>query len=450
MSAKLALLAEVFELIGIDQAMVVCAVQPGVEPSRDVALRTAVRAKFAARPDMGLMDEAQPASDRIELIDATVPGSPRDPSKAPEIVSSTNWSNLVLAVGALVLAGVIFSLLRSPDEPTQSAERATPVVTEPQAPLVVDTTPGVQGGEGPVLGRPTGLSLMVGGSNTPFRVLDLDTGDLVVSETILSPQFIAGAKLVYVSDTMTWSSIGLGDLSPGGRPDDSAGRTFAPLGSSALVVPADDATVWLTWSRTDGGRDWQLVDLESLDVLREVSTPVEARIPGGTDPFTGPEVVGSEAGGVFALQDDGSYLQVLDGSLIAVGADEVLVRQCSATLDCVAGWFARGTWTQTERVAPLADLASGRLLAGGTLMAAAVPQPALGAGLYDIDSGQVLRSLGPASLSAATVSPDGRWLVRRLLGRIEVVDVLGGQSTVVLNLSLGRGDSIIWIENASL
>lgn len=387
---------------------------------------------------------SSPDEPPIELIDTTESAVE---AGSAELVQSNTRSNLALAVGALALLGVIFSLLRTPAGDDDAVPSDAPVVTEPRAPLGVDITSGVQNGSGPVLGETTGLSLMVGGSNTPFRVLDLDTGNLVVSETVLSPQFLAGSTLVYVSDTNTWSSIAFDELR-GEEPNDDAGRRFAPLGTAPLVVPADDTTAWLTWSRTDGGRDWQLIDLDGLDVLRAVTTPIEARIPGGAQPFTGPEVVGSEAGGVFELQDDGTYVQVLEGVLVAVGRDEVLVRQCSPTLDCVARWFARDTWAATERSAPNADLSSGRLVAGGLLLAGSVPQPALGAGLYDMETGEILRSLGPAPLSGATVSPDGRWLVRRLLGRIEVVDVLDGQSTVVLNLSLGRGDSIIWFETS--
>lgn len=374
----------------------------------------------------------------IELIDAT---AAVEPIGTQEVVQNHTRSNLALIVGAIALLGVVFSLLRSPDT---SDDTALPTVTEPQAPLSVDIAPGVLVGDGPVLGQVSGLSLMVGGSNTPFRILDLDTGDLVVSKTVLSPQFLAGSTLIYVSDTMTWSSISLDELWTA-DPDDTAGRAFAPLGAQARVVPADDRTVWLTWSRTDGGQEWQLIDLETLDVLREVTTPVEVRIPGGSGPFTGPEVVGSETGGVFELQSDGAYVQVLDGVLIAVGAEAVLVRQCSPTLECAPSWFSRATWSRLDRPAPSADLATGRLVAGGLLLAGSVAQPALGAGLYHTETGVILRSLGPAPVSGATVSPDGRWLVRRLLGRIEVVDVLGGRSTVVLNLSLGRGDSIIWL-----
>ncbi len=386
-------------------------------------------------------DSGRFEDDPIELIDTTAPAGPFD---APEVVQSHSRSNLALFVGAVALVGVIFSLLRSPEP---SGESARPTVTEPQAPLSVDITPGVQDGSGPVLDQVSGLSLMVGGSNTPFRILDLDTGDLVVSETVLSPQFLAGSTLIYVSDTMTWSSIPLDELRSA-DPDDAAGRAFSPLGARARVVPADDRTVWLTWSRTDGGQEWQLIDVDTLGVVREITTPVEVRIPGGSEPFTGPEVVGSETGGVFELQADGTYVQVLDGVLIAVGAEEVLVRQCSPTLECALSWFSRSTWSRLDHPAPNADLATGRLVAGGLLLAGSAAQPALGAGLYHTETGVILRSLGPASLSGATVSPDGRWLVRRLLGRIEVVDVLGGRSTVVLNLSLGRGDSIIWFETS--
>lgn len=378
-------------------------------------------------------------TDDIELIDSSAPEPTDHESK---IVTEPTWSVLAIVTALVAVGAVLWVLVGG--EGDDDGE-SLPPVSEPGINVRVDVTAGVEQGDGPVLGQETGLSLMVGGSTTPFRVLDLDTGDLVVSETVMAPQFLAGTQVIYVSDTMSWSHAPLADLRSS-TPDDTNGVRFAPVGGPARVVPADDATVWLTWPRTDGGRDWQLIDLASSGVLRQVTTPAEARIPGGDDPFVGPEVVGSDAGGVFELLDDGTYRQVLDGLLVAVGSSEVLVRQCTSGLECETLWFARSSWERSDRPGPTADLISGRLVASDRLLAGTVDRPALGAGLYDVATGEILRSLGPAPVSDATVSPDGKWFVRRLLGRIEVVEVASGTSTVVLNLSLGRGDSIIWFE----
>ena len=126
------------------------------------------------------MNDSGPSEDApIELIDTT---NPAEPTGTQEVVQNHTRSNLALIVGALALAGVIFSLVRSPEPSGEAGGRERPTVTEQQAPLSVDNTPGVQNGSGPVLGQVSGLSLMVGGPNTTFRILDLDTGDLVVRE----------------------------------------------------------------------------------------------------------------------------------------------------------------------------------------------------------------------------------------------------------------------------
>ncbi len=372
----------------------------------------------------------------IELIDSTQP-----PVVAPtELVTERSWMAIALVVGMAVLAALVLTY----DGDDESG--VPPSATTPRAERMVDVTAGVEVGDGPVLGRVSGLSLMVGGSGTPLQVLDLDSGDRVISNTILGPKFIAGSTLIYLSDTLTWSYVPLDGLRSSTL-DDIIGIRFAPIGGPARVVPATEFEVWLTWPTTDGARRWQLIELATSNVLRDIGTPVEARFPGGTDPFVGPEVIGSETGGVFELQPDDSYRQVLPGVLIAVGESEVLVRQCSDSLECSTAWFDRRTWTRTDTPIPSADLSIGRVVAGGRLLAGSVPQPALGGGLYDIATGEIVRSLGPASIGAAAVSPDGAWFVRRLLGRIEVVEVGTGTSTVVLNLSIGRGDSIVWLEN---
>ena len=379
--------------------------------------------------------------DDVELIDATDRRSAED---GAEVVVEPGWSTLALVAAVVVIVAVLLTLI---DRGGGEEEATPPVVTERQAELRVEVTAGIEAGDGLVLGRETGLSLIVGGSNTPVRVLDLDTGDLVVSEIVLAPQFVAGSALIYISDTLSWARAPL-DQFRSTEVDDADSVRFAPIGGPASVVPANDEQAWLTWPRTDGGREWQLIDLETSSVVREVTTPPQAWVPGGSDPFVGPEVVGSDAGGVFELVDDAVYERVLPGRLVAVADAEVLVRQCTSSLACEIAWFDRATWERTERLAPAADLVSGRLVAGDRLLAATMADPALGGGLYDMATGEIVRSLGPAPLSDATVSPDGAWLVRRLLGRIEVVEVATGTSTVVLNLSLGRGDSIVWIQSA--
>jgi len=380
----------------------------------------------------------QADSDQIEFVDSIAAAHQIEPAAVPE----RRRPGLGLALVVSVIVVLVVVLGRGEEGPQPSAP---PSITEsrPEPPLEVTT--GMTRGDGPVLGRQTGWSLMVGGANTPLRVLDLDTGDLLVSEVMLSPQFVAGSTLIYATDAQSWWRTPLAQVPA--MPDvDSLGARFLPIGGPARVLPATAEAVWLTWPRTDGGRDWQLIELATSGVLREVTTSVDARILGGSDPFVGPEVISSSDGGVFELQADGSYERRLEGTLIAVGAEEVLVRDCSTRFECSTAWYRRGEWLPTDRATPSIDLGSGRLVAGEQLLVGTVPRPSLGAELYDMSTGEIVRAIGPEPLRTVSVSPDGAWMVRQMLGRVEVVEVASGVSTVVPNLPLGRDDSIIWFE----
>jgi hypothetical protein len=380
----------------------------------------------------------QVETDEIEFVDSTAMAGRIEPAVVPG--RRRSGLGLVLVVGAVVVLAVV---LGRSGQGQQSSPQ--PPITEPRPTPPLEVTIGMERGDGPVLGRRTGLSLMVGGAATPLRVLDLDTGDLLVSEVMLSPQFVVGSTLIYTTDPQSWWRTPLAQVPA--MPDvDSLGARFLPIGGPARVLPATAGSVWLTWPRSGGGRDWQLIDLATSDVVREVTTSADARILGGSDPYVGPEVISSSDGGVFELQADGSYEQRLEGTLIAVGAEEVLVRDCSTTVECSTAWYRRGDWRPTGRSTPSADLGSGRLVAGERLLVGIVPRPPLGAELYDMSTGEIVRAVGPEPLRGVRVSPDGAWLVRKMFGRVEVVEIETGASTVVPNLPLGRDDSIIWLD----
>lgn len=377
-------------------------------------------------------------SDDIELIGSTAPAAGGD----VETTGTGGRSALTLVAVVAVVALAVLSLGGGDDELPQP-----PSLAEPREELPVDVAVGTVVGDGPVLGPETGLSLIAGGPNTPLRVLDLDNGDLTASAAVIDPRFMVGSTLVFRAGERSWVRHGLDEILAG-RPLDAEQSRFVPYREPAHVVPHDEDTVWLTWPRVDRRRDWQLIDLVTLSVLREVTTPAEARILGGDAPFTGPNVVGFMTGGVHELLDDGSYQQVLDGRLVAVGQDEVLVRQCLPDSTCAVSWFDRGTWTLSDRPQPEGALITGRLVAGGRLLAGTVGRFSFGAGLYDVDSGERLRSLGPTPLGDVRLSPDGEWLLRRLFGRVEVVEVATGTAVEVPDFPLGGGDTVIWLETS--
>lgn len=370
--------------------------------------------------------------DDIELIDSTVP--PVEVGRTAAVGGGHPVLVIAVVIGVMVAAAL--SLSGGGDGPVPP-----PAFIDPLPGLPVDVTVGTTAGDGPVLGPETGLALVIGGPNTPLRFLDLDTGDFTVSEVVVEPRFVAGSTLVYRSEG-DWGRVPIDDIRSG-LTIDTGGSRFRPNGEPAHIVPRDDETVWLTWP-IGGRRTWQLIDLASLAVLREAITPGDARILGRDAPFAGPEVIGLTTGGVHELLDDGSYREVLGGRLVAVGQDEVLVRQCFPGASCAASWFDRDTWAVSDRPPPEAALVNGRLLAGDRLLAGSAGRRVFGEGLYDVQTGERLRSLGPTPLGTVAASPDGNWLLRRLFGRVEVVSVSTGESIEIADVPLGGGDSVIW------
>lgn len=387
-------------------------------------------------------------TDDIELIDSTLPPieDGGDHDGVSEVVAMGGRSVLAIAVVLALVVAALLSLGRRDDDPVAPSGPTVPLGPDagrpgPAVELDVGTVPG----DGPVLGRETGLSLLAGGPETPLRVLDLDSGDLTVSGIEVEPRFVSGSTLFFQYGDSTWARTRLGRESDP-APIETVQPGFRPGGEPAHIVPGE-RRVWLTWPRPDRRRDWQLIDVATLSVIRQVTTPVEARILGGDTAFSGPEVVGFTTGGVHELRSDGTYRRVLDGRLVAVATNEVLVRQCPVGSSCALRWFERGSWTLADLPSPEGDLVTGRLLAQDRLLAGTVGRFAFGAALFDVGSGERLRSLGPIPLGDVAISDDGDWLLRRLFGRVEVVDLMTGSAIEVPNFLLGAGDAVVWLDS---
>jgi hypothetical protein len=341
------------------------------------------------------------------------------------------------ALAGIVVVGIVLWSIASSSPDDQAGGRPAPDLVEPAVPYTPRPFVGVEAGDGPILGRPVDYLLMVGGAQ-PLRTFDLTTGDLIGIDRIIEPGFVAGNWLIFRDSASDWFWESLDGA--------VAARAFDPAGPGAEVVPDDASSVWLSWSNDDGGRQWQLIDLESGDVERETSTSTDAKVPGAPCcTFVGPEVIGSRGGGVFALDDDDVHRRVLDGDLIAAGDDRVLVRQCDDQLRCESVWFEIGTWDRLDLPLPAGEVRSGRFVAGGSLLAGSEPRAALGSGLYEVETGRSLRSLGSTPIHDALVSPDGEWMLRRLYGRVEVVDVATGASVTVPGLEVGSIEGIAWV-----
>ena len=135
----------------------------------------------------------------------------------------------VLLVGAAVVASVAPSSGggRSARGTTTVAVPTTAVAVSTTAPVVTtsepDTTttspPVVRIGVGPLLGEPTGLSLLVGGSHV--AVIDLDRATFTVVETL--SRYVVGGQVTPVGIAYQGGAGGLSLLAPGSsKPQDLA------------------------------------------------------------------------------------------------------------------------------------------------------------------------------------------------------------------------------------
>jgi hypothetical protein len=313
--------------------------------------------------------------------------------------------------------------------------------------LIVEDQPIAEEGQ-PVLGRPTGFTLLVGGEDGPLRTLDLDSGTWTTHQAVGTPLLVSGDWLV-VSRQADRATHAVPLIDPDGAERALGDASTWPERVSPGPEPGQ---VWLLVVTVDG-LEWRLTALDTGTVTRTVATSEAALVGGG-----GPSVATSAAAGVFALgtgepdvgadadRTDGAedYARVADGKLVGVADDAVLVEQCAAPDRCVYRWLDRSSWRHLDRpVPPLAVdqvvglSAQGRVLVGdGTT---------LGRVGLDLVRRRVLPLLvaGPLPFRPV-VSPDERYLVTGLVGGVAIIDLdTGARFRVPTGSGSGAGALLI-------
>ncbi len=276
----------------------------------------------------------------------------------------------------------------------------------------------VDEGEGPVLGRPVGWSVVVG---DPYNVggslwrLDLDTGRLVrFPEVDGGPLLAVGDRLVMAGLTssspdggFSLRSISLSD--PTADPVPFQAPATVSIFSSVPASSSGPRAGGGLWVHDDGlDPHWLLLSVETGTVLDEVPGG------GGIVPGRGPELATSASWGLYRRAGDG-YRLVTPGRPVASAGTDVLLETCSSPMDCRLAWVDEVSGETVERPVPPTDPAfwwrglvpgSDRYLTGQRLG----DQPYLfNPVVFDLVTGRMLDFDGVGQGIAS--SPDGRFLL---------------------------------------
>ncbi len=301
---------------------------------------------------------------------------------------------------------------------------ATDTTADPDAVPVYDPETGA-----PVLGRPTGWSLLIGRSaDTALERLDLDTGQRVRYDGVTGgPVAVADGRLVLQRQHDDGTvSLGLVPLD-----DPAAEGTEIAVGNLTVgytwpLAPADDGGLWV-YNATAGATSWRLVRVRDGKLLDEVSAPpafVVGPVDGG-----GPDVATSVSSGVYRRDRGSRYRLVSPGRPLTVSEGAVLVDVCSLPITCRLGWIDVDSGEPVDRPLPTGDAGiewagsagtSGRFLVGWRSGRVAYTGDLV---LYDLVQGRVVDAAVDFGVGQVAASPDGRYLAVEAQLYVHIYDV---------------------------
>ncbi len=342
---------------------------------------------------------------------------------------------VVLAVAVLGVVALL-ALVAEPAPAPTSSSPAAPTVGD------IERREPAQVQIGPVFGEPVGLVIAVGGNDRDLQLVDLDTGKVSSIGWDLEPQLIEGGRLLTRDDWSRWQVIDLIGPWPGTGATPADGQLFA------AAVPAEQGGVWFRHQASQGQQRWSRVDIASDTVLEEVITPPEAVVPSDSAgrPLSGPEMVASLDGGIYALGSDGSYAEVLRGRLVAFNRSLLLVSTCDAALVCTNRWVDRETLANLDLAAPEQTLGAAYIRGDDTLVAETHLGTSLVVKLFDIHTGAAIATGDSRNIARIWVSPGGRFIARPGYDSLLITDVHGGVTKIVGRLQIDPGINVVWGE----
>jgi len=275
-------------------------------------------------------------------------------------------------------------------------------------------------GDGPVLGRRVGWSLLVGDSYDPYGRglwrIDLDTGrEVDYPEVDGGPVLVVGDRLLLLDVNFEDGTSSLRSV----LADDPAG----PVGPTTLqvphidhpgaIVPADPATGGDVWARSDDGSSshWLLLDAVTGAVLDEISPG-----PGGSlGSPGGPDLASAADRGVYRRDGNGGFQRLASGRPIVVAGGDVLVQACSSPTTCRLEWVSATDGGRVDRPVPPGDqdhwwfglVAGSERFLNGLRRTSDTDQREMGV-VFDLVAGRTIDT-GSEGLGVAS-TPDGRYL----------------------------------------
>ncbi|MEM7338772.1 MAG: hypothetical protein AAF467_08995 [Actinomycetota bacterium] len=301
----------------------------------------------------------------------------------------------------------------------------------------------VRPGDGPVLGEPVGLVLAVGAIDTEILVVDLDSGAVWPLGQRGRPELIVDGLVIVDEGAGTW---GLVDIDSGAGADLAPDALTAPI---TAVVPAVAGGVWLRHDEDGGGRRWSRVSINGVDAIEVVEV---VTVPRGSDtvtdaagrPLAGPEVIGSDAGVISVLGSSG-HEPVLDGSLVAVGPNTLVVAACDQA-GCANAWVDRATLQPLDHPPLTALLGSGFLANDTTLVVETVTNDGTNpiVKVFDVVHGTAITTGSPSGLARTWVSPAGRFVAVPGFDALLITDLEARRTATLHRLRVDAGVHVAW------
>jgi hypothetical protein len=288
--------------------------------------------------------------------------------------------------------------------------------------------------DAPLLGRETGLSLLVGSGR--LQRVDLDTGVVTEYEVRGMPLIESGGWLVLANPTSDeLFAVPLDDPNGGPRID------LPGTGPWPGALPSErPGHAWLFDVTFEEERSALYhVDLSTGEIVDERDAPFAWF---GT-PAPAPDLAVAPDGGVFQWADDGYRPLGVDG-LIAANDDVMLTTTCTGPTACDLSWIARDSDREVDRALPSSDrlFTAGRLSPGGrvlTLWSHAQPV------IFDVERGTSISSSAEIWFEGVAVSPDERYLATT--GERLTVTDLDADEVVMVNLSGGGLGVVLFVTN---
>lgn len=341
-------------------------------------------------------------------------------------------------------------------EPTTTTSRPSTSML-PQDEEAEGTETGDLDGEdppsGPLLGEPTGLTLVAGHPAIGrVQLLDLDTGVPRELETQRgAPLAVLGSHLVSRHN----EAIRITDLAD-------------PAQEAVVIGSGPSASAWTEFAGIDDDRVWVYEqDFESYSA-RLVGYDVEGTVQDEIDRSELPgffgwsalhlDIVFHPAGGIYQREGDG-FARRSGGLLLAVGDELVLVHECDEAMSCQSRWLDKSTWTDPGHPPPPSnELATSSAIAGSDRWLVLQSWESDVVRLIEIATGAVVREMPNTGFGAGLdgfsppMTGDGRWLVdgtSTSAGGAVVVDLDSGREwPIPLDL---RGDwHAVFVESSAL